>query len=118
MSDKKQSGPRIGIRPFTDVLQDLAGGDVDKELTAQLAELTRACEATKKKGKLVITLNVSPGPKMMGVGVDIKVTIPKTPLESTQFYTADNGGLHMENPRQSKLPFDGPRSIPSNDPEN
>lgn len=108
--ETKAKATRIGLRPATEILADMAGGDVERELTALMGEVARACDGTKKKGKITITLNFNPSPKMMAMTAEIKATIPKTPLEATSFYTDDKGGLHIENPRQTKL-FDGPKVV-------
>lgn len=115
MSDKNE--PHVGRRAFGDVLQDLAGGDVEKELTRQLGDLVMACSGTKKKGKLQITINVEPGPKLTAITVNVKATVPQPSLEATQFYTDDAGALHRENPRQQKM-FDGPKIVSKPEGEN
>jgi len=114
MSDKKKEA-RIGRRPFTESLQDMAGGDADKELTRQLCDLVSACTERGKKGKMVVTFDVVPGPKLVQIGVSIKTTVPQPALEATQFFVDDTGSLHRENPRQGKL-FDGPKVV-SNEPD-
>lgn len=102
--DPKQS-PRIGVRTFGEILIDLAGGDVEKRLTNDLAELVRAVEETGEKGAITLKLDVSKGPKVMHVSVKIESKLPKAPLENTAFFTDERGGLHVENPRQAKFPF-------------
>lgn len=116
MSKEQSKEKRIGLRPFSEVVTDMAGGDVERELTSLLGEVVRACEGTKKKGKLTITLNIAPGPKLMQMTADIKATVPKTTLEATAFYTDDKGSLTIDNPRQTKM-FDGPRAITGDKPD-
>lgn len=117
MNDAKKP-PRIGIRPFAEIICDLAQGDIERRLTEELAQVVRACESTSQKGKLVITLSVEPGPKMMCLKIATKQTIPQPAMEATQFFSDDKGGLHVQNPRQTQM-FDGPKSIlPTNDGEN
>lgn len=106
----------VGLRPFTEVLGDLAQGDVEKELTTQLAEVVRACEATGKKGALTIKLNVAPGPKLMTMSVEAKTTIPRPSLEATSFYTDDKGSLHIDNPKQTTM-FEAKPRIVGSDPD-
>ena len=106
MAAKDKDSPRVGVRQFGEAVGEMAGGDVERALSIQLGELIRACDATKKKGKLTVTLNVAPGPKMMQISADIKATIPKPPIESQTFFCDDKGGLHLENPRQTKMPFE------------
>lgn len=96
---------RIGIRSFGEILIDLASGDVEKRLTNDLAELVRAVEETGDKGTLILKLEVNKGPKVTHVSAKIETKLPKTPLESTAFFTDERGGLHVENPRQARFPF-------------
>lgn len=100
---------RIGVRTFTEILSDLATGDVEKRLTSDLAELVRAVEEVGEKGTLKLELTVTKGPKVMHVHAKIETKAPKAPLENTAFFADERGGLHVENPRQVNM-FNGPRS--------
>lgn len=116
MSRDENKVRRVGLKPFAEIIEEMSDGDVEKQLTNQLAEVVRACEATKKKGKLTVTFHIVPGPKMMAMAVDIKATIPKPAIESQQFFVDDKGGLHIENPRQTAMPFSsGPKSVTTPD---
>lgn len=110
MANKDQPR-RVGLRPFAEIVGELAQGDVERALTTQLAELVRACDATKKKGVMTIKLNVNPGPKMMTMTADIVTKIPKPPIEATAFYTDDKGSLSIENPRQTNMGFGRPELV-------
>lgn len=96
---------QVGLRPFGEILLDIAGGDFESKLTADLAEVVRAVEETGKSGKIVITLNVVRDAKVLRMTADRKSTIPKESVEATAFFTDERGGLHKENPRQAGLPF-------------
>jgi hypothetical protein len=96
---------QIGIRPFGEVLLDLAGGDLEKKLTAELADVVRAVEATGKSGKLDIKLTVARDAKVLRITCESKTTIPKESVEATAFFTDEHGGLHRENPRQATMTF-------------
>ena len=118
MSDKEKM-PRVGPPRFSETIAEMSEGDIDRDISDQLRQVVQACEATGKKGKVVITVDVVPGQKLVGVAVTTKTTIPRPALQSSHFFTDERGGLHTENPRQQKMPFDGPRSIlPDNKPEN
>lgn len=94
---------RVGLRPFSEILSEMSQGDVERELTAEMAKVANACDETKKKGKLVITIDFAPGPKIMQVAVAVKSTIPKPALESTSFFMDDKGSLSVDNPRQTSM---------------
>ena len=100
---------RVGLRSFSEILIDLASGDVERRLTNDLAELVRAVEETGDKGKLTLTLDVSKGAKLVSVSAKVESKLPRSPLENTSFFTDERGGLHVENPRQGKIawPDDG-----------
>lgn len=98
--------PRVGVRSFGEILADLATGDVEKRLTNDLAELVRAVDEIGDKGTLKLELTVTKGPKVMHVSAKIETKTPKAPLENTAFFTDERGGLHVENPRQTKIPWD------------
>ncbi len=98
----------IGIRPFGEVLLDLAGGDLEKKLTAELADVVRAVEETGKNGNLTIKLIVARDAKVLRITCESKTTIPKESVEATAFFTDERGGLHKDNPRQSTIPFGAP----------
>jgi hypothetical protein len=100
---------RVGVRSFSEILIDLASGDVEKRLTNDLAELVRAVEETGDKGKLTLTLDVSKGAKLVSVTAKVESKLPRAPLENTSFFTDERGGLHVENPRQAKFPFGAPQ---------
>lgn len=109
MSESKKDR-RVGLRPFAEVIVEMSGGDVEKELTQQLGELVRACDAYKKAGSMSIKLLVSPGPKTMQIAAEIKTTLPRKPIDAQQFFCDEQGSLTLDNPRQTDL-FSGPRSI-------
>lgn len=97
------AGPRIGPRPFGVVIAELADGDLERRLTAEFADLVRAVKETSKAGKIVLTIAADTDGKMIRVVADTKVTLPRPAIEGTAFFSDDRGGLHRENPRQTKL---------------
>jgi hypothetical protein len=119
MSDADKKDPRIGMRLFSEIVPSLADGDLDREMSSEIAKVVLACEATGQKGKVVLTIEVKPGPKMMGLVTSIKTTAPRPALQPTHLFTDERGGLHTENPKQVKMAY-GPRAVPgpTNDGEN
>lgn len=108
-SEKKKQ--RIGLTPFSELATELAQGDFDKEVTSELARAAQAAEATGQEAKINIEIKLKPGPKMMAVLTKIKSTIPRPPLQSSQLFIDDKGGLHTENPRQMTVPYGGPEIV-------
>lgn len=106
--------PRVGLRPFGEVMMELAGGDLESRLTAELGDVVRAVQATGKSGKLQITLTVVRDPKTIRIVAETKTTIPKEPTEATAFFVGEDGSLHKENPRQQTM-FNGPQSVTGKD---
>lgn len=96
---------KIGTRPFAEVLLDLAGGDLERRLTHELAEIVRAVEETGKNGTLALKLTVERDAKVVRITCESKATIPKESVEATAFFTDERGGLHKDNPRQTAILF-------------
>lgn len=95
---------KIGLPAFTDVIANLADGDVERRLTKELAEVTEAAGRTGKAGRLVLTLSVARDGKMMRVVSSSKATIPRDEIEATAFFVDERGGLHRKNPKQLTMP--------------
>ena len=116
MSEKKKE-PRIGLTPFSELATELADGDFDKEVTSELAKAAQAAEATNQKASVTIKIELKPGPKMMGVVASIVSKIPRPPLQSSQLFIDDKGGLHTQNPRQAQLDYGAPHVVKPAKPE-
>lgn len=76
---------------LADVIRDLAHGASNKQGSAKLAELIRACATTGKKGVLTLKL---------GIAVDPATKIAQIVGQ----FTTSEGGIVTEDPRQLKLP--------------
>ncbi len=96
---------RVGVRSFGDVVGDLAGGDIERQLSHELAELARKVDDTGLAGELTLTLKVAKDGKMIRVVAGSKLKLPKAPIEATAFFVDDKGALCTENPRQVKMPL-------------
>lgn len=110
-TDKSKKEPRVGLTLFSELAVELAQGDLDREMTGELAKAAQAAEATGQKAKVVLTIELKPGPKMMGVIASVKSTIPRPALQASHLYIDDKGGLHTENPKQSRIPFGEPQIV-------
>lgn len=90
-------------RDFQDVLTDIDEGRLHAQLTNQLAELVRACVATKKSGALTLTMNVKEEGNVMVVGGSVKLKLPQPAAGASVFYATEDGDLRRDNPRQPVL---------------
>jgi len=102
------------MRAFVDTLRDVRDGELLAELPGKLQAVIEAVQATGKKGKLVITLELSPTQANMFVLTDdVKQTIPEPKKETTTvFFITEESDLSRRDPRQPKLPeMQGPRIV-------
>lgn len=94
----------MGIRPFSDTLTAIRFGKLQEELSAKLNELTTACTAEGKGGKLVLTLALKPGKAgQVEILDDVKLTLPPQEHGSTLMFATPEGNLQREDPRQMQL---------------
>lgn len=95
---------------FSETLALQRKGECLEEASAQLAELVKTCIATGKKGKLTLTLEISPMADTVSVRDEITVKQPKQERLGTTFFADDEGHLTRNNPRQAEM-FDGEDKI-------
>jgi hypothetical protein len=95
------------LKRFTDVLQDIRGGDVIHELTDQLREVVTRVTETGRPGELSLKLKVKPASKGAGATLiiedDIKVKLPVHEKGTTILYATKDGDLQRNDPRQPQL---------------
>lgn len=90
---------------FIACLQGLQAGTSIDKFDYELAELVRAVRATKRKGKLTLTLTIRPKAKGGVMVLDnIKASPPKEEDAESFFYTDDAGRLLQNNPEGPNLP--------------
>ena len=93
-------------RQFTDVIGDLAGGEIASELTAALADVVAAVNETRKVGSLTLSIKVRPNSdSTVMVTTDIKAKAPEPPRGDTLFFTTTDGSLRRDDPKQRDLPL-------------
>jgi hypothetical protein len=104
------------MRAFTDTLKDIRDGELLAELPRKLQEVIEAVQATQKKGRLVITLDLRPaeGGRLFVLTDDVKQVIPEPVKDTTTvFFITEESDLSRRDPRQPKLPEMGVvRSMP------
>ena len=96
------------MRPFTDILGELAAGQTCDTLTADLAAVVTAVKATGKKGTIRLDLEINPN-GANGVRITDKITTkePREDRGETLFFNDAEGGLHRRDPRQQTLALHG-----------
>lgn len=102
------------MRGFIDTLKDIRDGELLAELPRKLQEVIEGVQATGKKGKLTIVLELAPAKAGMFVLTDdVKQTIPEPERDTTTvFFVTDESDLTRRDPRQPKLPeMGGPRGV-------
>lgn len=109
MSTKDE--PVRQIRPFTAVVQELAGGRVLTGLSEALADVTAAVAETGKKGTVTLQLTVAPVGKGASGALQVTAkTAVKAPesddaTPTTVFFADDDGNLTRTDPKQLQLPL-------------
>ncbi|MEA5366057.1 hypothetical protein VA596_41475 [Amycolatopsis sp., V23-08] len=90
---------------FAATLLAIGSGRTHRDLSEQLREVIKACNATFKAGKVQLTLNFKPqkGTGAMFVTADVKVAKPKFDADPSIFYASEDGALHRNNPNQQSL---------------
>lgn len=94
------------IRPVAEVLGDLRSGTAH-ELTACMAELAQAVQATNKKGSVTLKITMAPSKTddcAVAIADDIVLKAPRADRPATLMYVSDSGSLSKHDPRQRTLP--------------
>lgn len=108
MSDPSPDDEDRQLRPFADVLLDLAGGTVHAEMSAELRELTEDVQATGKKGSLTLDVKISTvgnNHDALQLQATVRSKLPQSDPQSSIFFTDSDGNLVRENPSQPRLPL-------------
>lgn len=75
------------------------------EAAEKLAAVIKACRATGKKGKLVITLTIRPTATEMMLSDNVKPVCPEADAAASVFYDDEDGNLSRTDPNQEELPL-------------
>lgn len=96
---------RIKKTDFTDVITDLAHGQVNQQLTDGLSEVLKAVRETGKKGELTLKLTVTCVNENAVVGAEWNTKLPKPGAPTTMFFFdgEDGTAITREDPRQLAL---------------
>ena len=102
-----------GLTPFHQWLKGHARGTLDDDLTAALAEVTQAVTSLDRKGKVVVELTVEPagsGGRTVAVAGKVTAKPPEPDPEVSIFYADGDGGLHRDDPYQTRIPVADPET--------
>lgn len=117
---KQQQPKEEGPRSFGVFLNELAEGEAEQKLSAELFDLIRKLkeQAIASDGKIKGELNLKlrfvvqeAGP--VAVGFDVTTKAPKVRNTPGYFWVTRGGNLTIHNPKQAKLPLrevSGPES--------
>lgn len=110
MPDPTEGTPRR-IKPFNEFLIEQRKGDAALEWGERLNELVEAVTLHQKKGRMTITIDVTPVGSRAALEVidEVKLTLPKAPPEGSLFFADDEGNLCRSDPRQTS--FEGLRDV-------
>lgn len=96
----------MAVRPITDTMRHIRGGEFLEEATNALGELVRAVDATGKAGKVTLEISVKKISRdANGVSGKVILRKPAEAAEETLMFTTPEGNLLTEHPQQQKMPF-------------
>jgi len=93
----------MSIRPITDTLRQLQGGQFIDECSEQLAALVKGVDETGKAGKLTITLALKKSAGAIAIEAEVKAKTPEQRPDSDLLWPTVEGNLSVDNPNQRKL---------------
>jgi hypothetical protein len=99
----KTEKPVIEVPEFVSVLSDLSDGEVNIELTRQLARVVKGCREANRTGAVMLRLSVKPVGDSVMIKADVSAKIPAAAANETVFFAGENGALTREDPRQLEL---------------
>ena len=109
----------MSIRPITDTLRQLQGGQFIDECSEQLAALVKGVDETGKAGKLTITLALKKSSGAIEIAASVTNKTPEPQPDTDLLWPTVEGNLTVDNPNQRKLDLrsveDGPKAIKSVD---
>jgi hypothetical protein len=96
----------IDGKPFTDLLGEIEGGRLLRDLTKAAYEVTRAAMEVRKAGSIKLSITITPtGRGATEIDAKIDVKIPEHERPSTTFFVTPDGTLLRDDPQQQKLPL-------------
>ncbi|MGI8333439.1 hypothetical protein ACRYCC_26100 [Actinomadura scrupuli] len=102
------------VRPFAAVFTEINGGRVAAEASRGLQELAASVADLRRKGKVVITLELSPrkgSENALNIAASVVTTLPKPEPAEDVFFAGRGGVLTRDDPSQPEIP--NIREVPS-----
>lgn len=106
------SAPKAATGVFVSTIGAMHNGKVLHDLDDAIREIVKSCTASGAKGKLTLTLTVTPN----GVGAsetplfkledEIKISLPKNKRMPSMFFADDESNLTRRDPNQTDLAFE------------
>lgn len=97
---------QIEGKPFTDILGEIENGQFLRELTAQVYEIVRATQETRKPGGLKLAIKISPtGRGSVEIDAKMDAIVPEHDRPSTTFFVTHDGTMMRNDPNQPRLPL-------------
>ncbi|MEU6340206.1 hypothetical protein ABZ883_04555 [Streptomyces sp. NPDC046977] len=96
----------VEIRPFSDVLREMSGGQTHAEMSRRLHDLIEAVQVTGRGGKIAISFEVKP---ISGADGTVTITdtitakVPQAARPKTIFFVGHDGNLSRTDPKQLPL---------------
>lgn len=103
----EEANPLTEIPLFSKFIAEQRNGQLDKELSMELARLSQAVTMLDKGGSLVLKIDIASmgDSKMVTISEKITVKVPEPDRPKGYAFVNNAGGLSREDPRQQKIPF-------------
>lgn len=95
------------VRPFAAVFAEINNGRVAAEASRGLQEVAAAVADLRRKGKVVIVLELTPrkgSDTALNVAATVTTTLPKPEPVEDVFFAGTGGVLTRNDPRQPEIP--------------
>lgn len=103
-------------KPFTDVLGEIEGGQLLRDLTEATYNIIAAVMDTRKPGRLTIKMSFAPtGKGTVNVAADYDAAEPEHDRPTTVFFVGKDFSLQRNDPDQPRLPLRDVDSAPRGD---
>lgn len=92
---------------FSEWLRTHSRGTLDDEVTAALADVVKHVHDVRKKGSVVLEVVVEPAGssgRTLAIGGKLITKLPRPDAELSVYYPDMGGGLHREDPYQTRMP--------------
>lgn len=91
-------------KPFSDILSEMRGGEVERLLTAAMADVCSAVATIGGRGVVTLSLKIkSNGEGSVVIEPDVNHRAPKPSIGRAIFFVDAVGSLHRSDPRQTEI---------------